>query len=179
ARGHLAEAVDVVRLVRVNEGGAAKSREALVKAVLEEVNHRESGNRQRLVVLEAEGRSELLDREAEVARAQKGRAEQRVRARRHRVNRDDARRLIEGVLILSLLEERAAQAQTRLRVARVLREQIAVELFRDLEVAFAYGALGTPARAVARAPRRRACRACRADERRENSEGGHNADRRT
>src|SRR2546423_1188425 len=123
ARGHLAEAVDVVRLVRVDEGGAAKSGEALVESVLVEVNHRESGNRQRLVVLEAEGRAELLDREAEVARAQEGRAEQRVCARGHRVDGDDARRLVEGVLVLALLEERAAQAQTRLRVAPGLREQ--------------------------------------------------------
>jgi hypothetical protein len=173
ARGDLAEVEDVVGLVGVDEGRAAQPREALRDAVLVEVHHREPRDGDGLVVLEGERRAELLDREAEVARAEERRAEERVRARRLRVARDDARRVVVGFDVLALLEQRAAQAQPRRGVLRVFGEEVAVDLLRRLELALARGPLGARPRLLVRRRRRG-----RGRRRRDQREGGQEHGRR-
>src|SRR5215207_302298 len=90
ARGHLPEMVEVVGLVPVYEDRAAQSREARGQTVLVEVHHREARDSHRVVLSEAERRAELFDREPEVAGVEERRAEQRVRARVHRLDGEDA-----------------------------------------------------------------------------------------
>src|SRR5436853_178481 len=78
------------------------------------------------------------------------RPQERVRASRGRVGGEDASGLIEGVLILALLEQREAEAEPRLLVVRVFDDQLAVEFFGLHELALLQGALGACALLVAR-----------------------------
>ena len=126
--------------------------------------------------LKLEGRAELLDREAEVAHAEQRRAEQRVRARRERVDGDDARGVVVGVAQVALLEQRVAQAEPRARVPRVFREQLAVDLLRVLELALAQARGSARARALACRRRRLAPRNPPvASAGRQTRNGGHNS----
>ncbi len=176
-RRHLPEVEDVVRLVGLQVRGAAQAFEAGAQAVLVKVHHRHPADGHRLVAVEAEGRAELLDREAEVARGEERRPEQRVRARRHRLHGDDARRLVVRVARLPLLQQRVAEAEARRHVLRVFRQHLAENLLRRLELAAAQRALAARPRLRVAAGQRRARR--RAHQRRAKADGGHHADRRT
>src|SRR5256885_16373549 len=81
-----------------------------------------------------------------------------MRAKRERVIRDDARRMIVGIEQISLLQERVAQTEPRRVVVRILRKQFTEKFFRELILALAQSALGLTARLIARISRQRAAR---------------------
>src|SRR5205807_3755876 len=69
-------------------------------------------------------------------------------ARRQRIDRQNASRVIERILKPPLLQQHTTEAESRIRVVIVLGEQLAIDLFRALKITGTQSLIGATTRLV-------------------------------
>src|SRR5262245_57373069 len=124
----------VVRFRRIEPRGEFQALVRVARAVLEILHLRQTGDGQRLAIVEFDGSVERLDRNAEFARTQKRSSEQRVRAGVDRIGCERLRRVLIRLLEFAQLDQRETQTQPSLLVVAVRFKQATINLLGLAEI---------------------------------------------